>query len=129
MNRNAHTVQRGFTLLEVLIALVILAVALAAATRASQMATDSTFTLKQRLIGTWIAENRLVELRTSPTPFPDTGTQTGEVTQAGLPFTWQQTVSDTPNPIFRRVEVKVFAGSKTDYAIATLVGYLSKPPT
>ncbi|MES2354173.1 MAG: type II secretion system minor pseudopilin GspI [Pseudomonadota bacterium] len=116
----------GFTLLEVLVALVIIAVALAAATRASQLATDSALVMKQRLIGGWVAQNHLAELRLAqPQQFPSVGIRTDNVTQAGLQFTWQETVSETPNSAFRRVEVKVFAGGKTDYAVATLVGFLS----
>lgn len=116
----------GFTLLEVMIALVILAVALAAATRASQMATDSTFTVKQRLIAGWVAENRLAERHASSLkPWPEPGTTDGEATQAGLTFSWQEIISDTPNKAFRRIEVRVYSPRDKDYALATLVGYIA----
>jgi len=130
MNKTTHgygrrpsNVSSGFTLLEVLVALVIIALALGAATRASHMATDSTLIMKQRLMGGWVAENRLAELRT--TTWPELGEKTGNVTQGGMQFTWRQTVATSPNPAFRRVEVKVYAGQNTEYAAATLVGYLA----
>ncbi len=116
----------GFTLLEVLVALVILAVALAAASRASHMATDSTLIMKQRLLAGWVAENRLAERRATQA-WPQSGVAEGQAAQAGLDFTWQETVASTPNPAFRRIEVKVFGGEDKSYALATLVGYLRGP--
>ena len=56
----------GFTLLEVMVALVILAVALAAAMRASSMSLDSGFALKQRALAGWVAEDRLAGLMAKP---------------------------------------------------------------
>jgi general secretion pathway protein I len=114
----------GFTLLEVLIALVILAIALAAATRASHMATDSALIMKQRLVGSWIAQNHLAELRAKQV-WPDAGVKTGEDAQGGMSFTWQETVSSTEDAAFRRVEVKVFSRTDSNYAVATLVGFLN----
>lgn len=123
MKRIPASCSKGFTLLEVLVALVILAIALAAATRTSQMATDSTFIIKQRLIAGWVAENRLARHR-AVRDWPDASVTSGDATQAGLTFTWQETVSDTPNPNFRRIEVKVFSGQDKNYSLAILVSYL-----
>ncbi len=53
----------GFTLLETLVALAILAIALSAAFRAMGVAAQSSGELRERLVGDWIAENRLAELR------------------------------------------------------------------
>ena len=116
---------RGFTLLEVLVALVIIAIALAAASRTSQMATDSTFIVKQRLVAGWVAENHLARHR-AVRDWPDPGTSSGEDIQGGLVFTWQENVTNTPNPLFRRIEVKVFSGQDPNYSLATLVSYVAK---
>jgi general secretion pathway protein I len=53
----------GFTLIEILVAVAILAVALAATTRAASIATDGAMETRERLLATWAAENRLAELR------------------------------------------------------------------
>lgn len=116
----------GFTLVEVLIALVILAVALSAATRASHIATDSTFIIQQRLLAGWVAENRLAERRAfAAQSWPEQGVNEGEASQGGFSFTWQETVTDTPNPAFRRVEVKVFSAQDKSHSLASLVAYLA----
>ena len=65
--RRAH----GFTLLETLVALAILAIALTAAFRTMKVAAQSAAELRERLVGDWVAENRLAELRaTSAWPGP-----------------------------------------------------------
>lgn len=112
----------GFTLLEVLIALAMLAIALAAAMRVAGIATDTTAQIKQRIVAQWVAENRLTELRVGT--WPAVGSNNGEVIQAGLTLRWEENISGTPNPNFRRVEIRVFAPDQPNYAFADLVAYL-----
>ena len=54
---------KGFTLIEILVAVAILAVALAATTRAASIATDGTLETRHRLLATWAAQNRVAEIR------------------------------------------------------------------
>ena len=117
--------QTGFTLLEVLVALVIIAIALSAATRAANIATDSALKMKQRMAATWTAQNRLAEIKARHL-WPSPGVNSGEAQQAGMQFIWQETVSDTGDTMFRKVEVKVFNPDNKEYALATLVGYASQ---
>jgi general secretion pathway protein I len=113
---------RGFTLIEVLVALAILAVALAAAVRSASIAADGTLELKQRLLATWVAQNRLAEYSARPL-WPEVGTRSGNAEQGGVGFAWRETVAATPNPLFRRIEVQVFAPRAPERAVATLVGF------
>jgi general secretion pathway protein I len=119
--------QRGFTLVEVLVALSILAVALAAGSRAAAMMSDSSAELRQRLLASWVAQNRLAELQ-ARRAWPGAGTREGEVEQAGMRLTWRETVSTTPNAAFRRVEISVSAAGD-DHRLAQLTGYLARAET
>jgi general secretion pathway protein I len=115
----------GFTLLEVLIALAILAVALAASVRAAGGAINTALTLKQRTLAQWVAENRLAE-ETAQQNWPDAGTKNGDAAQAGQVFTWEEIVSETPNPQFRKVEFRIFAAGDDKHVLVSLIGYLTK---
>ena len=116
----------GFTLLEVLVALAMLAIALAAAMRASSVTTDQAQAMKLRLLAQWSAENQLAEL-TARKRWPAPGVQTGGSEQAGIVLDWSQTISATPNPAFRRVQIQVYANQDRRYAVAQLTGYLTDP--
>lgn len=116
---------RGFTLIEVLVALAILAVALAAALRSATLAADGTLELKERLLATWVAQNRVAEYTTRPL-WPEIGTRAGNAEQGGVAFAWRETVTATPNPRFRRVEVAVYGPRAPERALATLVGFAAR---
>jgi general secretion pathway protein I len=116
----------GFTLIEVLIALAILALALAAAVRASGIATDGAIETRERLLALWVAQNHIAAYSAGQ-PFPAIGERSGEEFQYDTTFTWRETVSGTPNPYFRRVEVKVYGPRRPDYALAQLVSHVANP--
>lgn len=115
---------RGFTLVEVLVALAILAVALAAASRTAIAMTDSSRELRERLLANWVAQNRLAELQ-ARRAWPALGTREGEAEQAGLALTWREAVNGTPNTAFRRIEISVSRRGET-HRLAQLTGYLAR---
>ncbi|WP_432721022.1 type II secretion system minor pseudopilin GspI [Jeongeupia wiesaeckerbachi] len=118
---------RGFTLVEVLVALAVLAIAMAAALRAVSASTDTAGELATRTLAGWVAQNRLAEI-TARGDFPDPGRREGQVDMAGRSFVWQEEDGISPNRSFRRVEIKVYAAGDTSHAFATLVGYLARTP-
>jgi general secretion pathway protein I len=117
---------RGFTLVEILVALAIIAIALTAGMRALTQATDTAAALKARTLALWIAQDRLAAAQIA-TPWPALGNYKGEAQQAGATFLWQANVTTTPNPAFRRVEIVVAEPHTPDYAIAKLTGFLGNP--
>lgn len=97
----------GFTLLEVLVALVIVGTALGASLRAVGSLTQNSSGLRASMMATWSAENRLAQIRLAK-EWPPFGTRSFECPQGELRLTCQEEVLSTPNPYFRRVEVSVF---------------------
>jgi general secretion pathway protein I len=96
----------GFTLLEVLVALVIVGTALGASLRAIGSLTQNSSDLRASMMATWSAENRLAQIRLAK-EWPPTGQRKFECQQGDLRFTCEENVFATPNPFFRRVEVIV----------------------
>jgi general secretion pathway protein I len=116
---------KGFTLIEILIAVAILAVALAATTRAASVATDGALQTRERLLATWAAQNRVAELR-ARRAFPSIATNRMSSEQAGLALVIDETVLETPNPAIRRVELYVAAARDPDRVLTHLTAYVSK---
>jgi general secretion pathway protein I len=104
MNRGA----RGFTLIEVLVALAVVAVALAAGTQATSALTRAASRQSDQWLAQLCAENELVRLRLLR-QLPGTGESTQECTQAGRSLLLRVAVQPTPNPNFRRIDVSVEA--------------------
>ena len=125
----------GFTLVEVLVALAIIAVALMAAARAASLGTTNVSELRLRLFAGWVAENVLAEQRARGEWLPP-GTYQGRAQQANMDFTWRENVSLTPNIAFRRVDIFVYVAPAEPGSIespsieshsAHLAGFLTQP--
>jgi general secretion pathway protein I len=112
--------QHGFTLLEVLVALVIVGTALGASLRAVGSLTQNSDGLRASMMATWSAENRLVQLNLAKT-FPAIGKQTFECPQGDLKLMCEEEVLPSPNPRFRRVEVSVYDQAQPERRIIKLV--------
>jgi general secretion pathway protein I len=117
--------QRAFTLIEILIAVAILAVALAATTRAASVATDGALSTRQRVLATWAAQNRVAELRARGI-FPSTGTAQTTANQGGLSLVIDETVSETPNPGIRRLDLSVSDARDPQRVLTQLSAYVSQ---
>lgn len=117
----------GFTLVEVLVALAIVSIALLAALRAAGQGTNNVGELRSRLLAGWVAENLLAEHRARGAWLP-LGMQRGTERQGGIEFAWREEVISTPNPSFRRVDVRVFTVAEETHALAHLTGFVVNPP-
>lgn len=114
---------RGFTLLETLVALAILAIALGAILRAAGVEIRHTEELRLRLLADWVAQNRLA-LHAAHGDWIAVGALEGEETQAGVRLLWREEVSSTPNPAFRHVTVSVFTPDDPQHSLRRLTGFL-----
>ena len=116
---------RGFTLLETLVALAILAIALAAIMRATGAGTNHAEAMRMRVLADWVAQNRLAQ-HAARGDFLPPGIQNGEETQAGIRLLWKEDIGVTPNPAFRRIEVSVYAPDDPEYALRRLTGFMTQ---
>ncbi|NHZ62014.1 type II secretion system minor pseudopilin GspI [Massilia genomosp. 1] len=112
--------QSGFTLLEVLVALVIIGTALGASLRAVGSLTSNSAGLRAAMMATWSAENRLVQIRLAK-EYPAIGKNSYECPQGDLKLLCQEEVLASPNPRLRRVEVSVFDSASPERRIIKLV--------
>jgi general secretion pathway protein I len=97
---------QGFTLLEMLVALAIVAIGLTAALRASGVGIEGVGEYRNHMLALWLAQNIVAE-RTALGEWPGTGISTSEVEFASHRFVVTQEVKTTPNPRFKRLDVKV----------------------
>jgi len=125
MQRARHC--RGFTLVEVLVALAIVSIALLAALRASGQGTNAARELRLRMLAGWVAENRLAEHRARGDWLP-LGIARGTQSQGGVELAWREEVIATPNSAFRRVDVFVTAPAEESRPLARLTGFVVLPP-
>ncbi|MGB9094260.1 MAG: type II secretion system minor pseudopilin GspI [Gallionella sp.] len=114
-----HHRNAGFTLLEVLVALVIIGTALGASLRAVGSLTQNSADLRVSMMATWSAENQLTRIRLAH-EWPALGQSRFNCNQGELHLVCEENVYTTPNPYFRRVEVSVFDADNPDRRIIKL---------
>jgi general secretion pathway protein I len=112
---------RGFTLVEVLVALAIVAIALTAGLQATSALTSNALRQSTVMLAHICAENELVKARLSRA-LPDVGDSTVACPQANRDFVVSVGVRPTPNPNFRRIDAQVFDGATPILRLSTVVG-------
>lgn len=117
----SDTSQRGFTLIEILVALGIVAIALMAGAQATSALTRNALRQSDVLLAQLCAENELVKVRLAR-QMPGVGDNTIGCQQAGKDFNVNLSVRPTPNPSFRRVDAQVMDGTTPVLRLSTVVG-------
>ncbi len=119
-----HKMSRGFTLIEVMIALSIFAVMAAAISRTASQNADTVLYLEEKTLASFVAENRLNKIKLAGFP---AATQTKDDTEMAS-REWHITtlVEETPLPNFRRIEVRVAKMSDKDQPLVSLTGFMGK---
>ena len=113
--------QRGFTLVEVLVALGIVAIALTAGLQATGAITRHAERQSDMLLAQLCAENALTQVRLAR-QLPGVGDNQNACEQAGRQLTVALVVRPTPNPNFRRVDAQVLDGEVPIWRVSTVVG-------
>jgi len=113
--------QRGFTLIEVLVALGIVAIALTAGLQATASLTNNAQRQSNVLLAQLCAENELVRVRLAR-QLPGIGERRVGCSQGNVDFDVAVTVAPTPNPNFLRVDAQVFEAASSVLRISTVVG-------
>jgi general secretion pathway protein I len=113
--------QRGFTLIEVLVALGIVAITLMAGLQATAALTRQAQRQSDFLLAQTCAENELIKVRLTR-QMPGVGDSSVACEQAGQVFTVAMSVRPTPNPNFRRLDAQVLSGETPVLRLSTVVG-------
>jgi general secretion pathway protein I len=116
---------KGFTLVEVMVALAISSLGLAAVAASVSQMVDAATSMRQRTYADWIAQNKITEMRLANT-MPEVSSTSGEVVFANVEWAWRATVSETGVEDLVRVDVAVsFPGA--DDPIRTVSGFIGEP--
>ena len=111
----------GFTLIELMVALVVLAIGMTAALHSTSQAGHAGTFLKQKTIAHWVASNQAAELSINR-EWLSPGVTTGTETMAQLTWQWERTVQTTGIPEMRLVTIRVTLDGEEKASIITFLG-------
>lgn len=119
--------QKAFTLVEVMVALAVIALGLAAVIKTVTSTTNNTIYLRDKTLAYWVAQNQISEIEVN-TAAPKNGFTDGQETLAGLTWHWTRKVEGTEDPDTSRVEVTVRKDKdRSAQNYATLITLLFNP--
>lgn len=119
--------QRGFTLLEILVALAVLALAMGAVINAVSDYTGTVSHLRDRTFANWVARNVLNDYQ-ARIEWPRVGEIKGSTEMGSQEWDWVARVSQTDEGELRRMDVEVMLADDDDEAVlTTLSGFLRHP--
>jgi len=115
----------GFTLLEVMVALTIIAISLGALLNTSGTQAYSASYLKQKTLAHWVAVNELTQIRISK-DFPDVGGKKGSTKMANHEWYWIRTTKKTEDDNARQITFTLYDGKDYEKNLTTLSGYANR---
>ncbi len=115
----------GFTLIEVMVALTIIAISLGALLNTSGAQANSATYLKQKTLAHWVAVNELTQIRISKV-FPDIGDKKGSTTMANHDWYWIRTTKKTEDKDALEVTFTLYADKDYQKNLTSLIGYATR---
>lgn len=117
---------RGFTLLEVMLALLIFALTGTAIMKAATDHLNGVSQIEDITFATWVANNRLTQLNIY-TPWPPKDNEKGSEIMAGRTWYWQQKILKTPDEDLLGIEISVGTDENYERTVTSVTSYLAKP--
>ncbi len=118
-------IQRGMTLLEVIVALAVFSVAAISITKSLGEQIANLPILEERTLAQWVASNQMVDARLE-SGFPELGKKEGQVELAGKEWYWRKEVVKTTDDTFRLIRISVSDDSRYNRIIAQVSSYVFK---
>ena len=115
---------RGFTLLEVMIALLVITLGMAAVINTTSESGWKSAQLRHKTIATWVAQNQITKYRANRI-WGNANSQSGKVEMANIDWAWRMKISETDDPSLRRLDVEVFIDGE-EALKARLTGFIAK---
>lgn len=124
---------KGFTLLEVLVAMAVLALALGAITQSIGSTTSNVSHLKTKTFAHWVAMNRVAEHQAMQ-EYPNVGTNEGSEEMGGTEWFWKETVAEAPLAAngfsienVRRIDIEVRANRDDKKPVTSVMTFIGQP--
>ena len=115
----------GFTLIEVMVALTIIAISLGALLNTSGAQANSASYLKQKTLAHWVAVNELTQMRIDK-EFPDLGDKKGYTSMANHDWYWIRTTKKTEDEDALEVTYTLYADKDYEKNLTSLIGYATR---
>lgn len=125
MRHRGLNLQQGFTLIEVLVALAVVAISMSALISSVSTSASNAAYLQDKTLAHWVGMNKVAELQLD-SAWPSVGVKKGDYELANQDWRWEATISNTDDDSIRRLDLKVFRQDSKE-ATAILLAYLGKP--
>ena len=115
---------KAFTLLEVMVALVVISVTMGAIITSAGSSASVASRLKEKTVANWVAQNQIALYRAKKIWTSSTSNQNGKVTMLNVEWQWDMKIQKTDDPLLRRIDVNVYLDEED--IIASTTGFIAK---
>ncbi len=117
--------QQAFTLLEVMVALAVVAITMGAIIESGSAASRNALYLQEKTLASWIAQNQISWYRAQK-QWTSKNNKKGITDMANFEWEWKMTIQKTDEPSLRRLDVDVYKRGE-DEIIASATGFMARP--